>query len=101
MRDNFRGHTEANDGCRQGGQVHLRQGAPCKSGRSVRTRLSPLARSFGFYSDPKDEYIANLYPTQDSEKPPGGKNHDATNFLLNVMAFIADGEYEVSHTLPR
>ena len=60
-----------------------------------------IGKKFWFYSDPKDEYIANLYPTQDSEKPPGGKNHDATNFLVAVMEFIADGEYEVSHTLPR
>ena len=29
--------------------------------------------------------------------PPGGKNHDATNFLVAVMEFVADGEYEVSH----
>ena len=31
------------------------------------------------------------------EIPPGGKNHDATNFLLLVMEFIVDGEYEESH----
>ena len=29
--------------------------------------------------------------------PPGGKNHDATNFLVAVIEFVADGEYEVSH----
>ena len=28
--------------------------------------------------------------------PPGGKNHDASNFVLAVMEFIAVGEYEVS-----
>ena len=29
--------------------------------------------------------------------PPSGKNHDAATFLLAVMEFISDGEYDVSH----